>query len=95
MPRCVVPIVGPALSRLKGLIDSKETPPTVLISAIREVLDRSGYREMYQITDAEMDIQIEQSIADLEAEMTPEELAESKHRSHGRHVGCALCRAAG
>jgi hypothetical protein len=88
-------LVGPALWRLKGLIDSKETPPAVLISAIREVLDRSGYREMYQMTDGEMDTQVQQKIADLEADMTPAELAEVNHRSHGRHEGCVLFLASG
>jgi hypothetical protein len=88
-------LVGPALWRLKGLIDSEDTPPAVLISAIREVLDRSGYREMYQMTDAEMDARVEKMIADLEAGMTAEELAEIKHRPHGLHVGCALCVTAG
>jgi hypothetical protein len=43
-------LIGPALWRLKGLIDSDETTGPVLLGAIREVLDRTSYTESHRMT---------------------------------------------
>jgi hypothetical protein len=73
-------LIGPALWRLKGLIDSKETTGPVLMAAIREVLDRTNYQTWHQPTFEDLRPHMDRLIAELEADMTPEELAESRSR---------------
>jgi hypothetical protein len=37
-------LVGPALVRLKRLVEDDTTPPAVQLGAIRDILDRTGYK---------------------------------------------------
>jgi hypothetical protein len=74
-------LVGPALWRLKGLIDSNETTGPVLLSAIREVLDRTGYREYYEMTWEDVEPHLERLIQEAEEGMSPEEIAAARERS--------------
>jgi hypothetical protein len=73
-------LIGPALWRLKGLIDSKDTTGPVLLGAIREVLDRTNYQEWHEPTFEDLRPHMDRLLAELEADMTPEELAESRSR---------------
>jgi hypothetical protein len=73
-------LIGPALWRLKGLIDSRETTGPVLLGAIREVLDRTSYTEHHQMTFEQIEPHLDRLMAEAEAELTPEELAESRAR---------------
>lgn len=57
-------LIGPALMRLKDMIESKDTPAPVLLAAIREVLDRTGYSEVPRLTIG----QVEAEMKLLEAE---------------------------
>ncbi len=42
-------LLGPALTRLKGIIDNQKTPPAVLLAAIKDILDRTGYKPVEQV----------------------------------------------
>lgn len=77
-------LIGPALWRLKDLIDSKETTGPVLLGAIREVLDRTAYTEHHMMTFDQIRPHLERLIAEAEDEITPEELAE--HRARDRQA---------
>jgi hypothetical protein len=68
-------LIGPALWRLKGLIDSRETTGPVLLGAIREVLDRTSYTEYHHMTFEQFEPHLERLIAEAEAELTPEQVA--------------------
>jgi hypothetical protein len=57
-------LIGPALMRLKELVESKDTPPAVLLPAIKLILDMSGYDEVRPITIG----MLEREISRLEAE---------------------------
>ncbi len=74
-------LIGPALWRLKGLIDDKTTSGPVLISAIREVLDRTGYREWYLPTFDELRPHMDRLLDESIAAMSPDEIKEweAKH----------------
>jgi len=73
-------LIGPALWRLKGLIDSKETTGPVLLGAIREVLDRTSYTEHHQMTFEQIEPHLDRLIAEAEAELTREELAQHRDK---------------
>jgi hypothetical protein len=72
-------LVGPALLRLRDMIESPDTSDAVALGAIREVLTRTKYGE--PISGAVFEEALEAEIARLEAEMTDEELAELRARS--------------
>ena len=74
-----------ALWRLKGLIDDRDTPGGVLMAAIREVLDRTGYREYHEMTFDQIRPHMDRLIAEAEADMTPEELA-AHLAKHGKSI---------
>jgi hypothetical protein len=78
-------LIGPALWRLKGLIDDRDTPGAVLMAAIREVLDRTGYREYHEMTFDQIRPHMDRLIAEAEADMTPEELA-AHLAKHGKSI---------
>ena len=78
-------LIGPALWRLKGLIDDRDTPGGVLMAAIREVLDRTGYREYHEMTFDQIRPHMDRLIAEAEADMTPEELA-AHLAKHGKII---------
>jgi hypothetical protein len=80
----LVELIGPALWRLKGLIDSHDTHGAVLLGAIREVLDRTSYREHHRMTYEQIKPHLHRLIAEAEAKLTPEELAE--HRAKDRQA---------
>jgi hypothetical protein len=67
-------LVGPALLRLRDMIESPDTPDAVALGAIREILTRARYGE--PITGVVLEQAIDAEIARLEADMTDEELAE-------------------
>ncbi len=72
-------LVGPAMWRLKGLIDSKDTPPAVVLGAIREILDRTNYR--HEPTFEELRPDMDRLLREIEADMTPEELADRRNHA--------------
>jgi hypothetical protein len=77
-------LIGPALSRLKGLVESRDTPDAVVLGAIREILNRSGYDEPYEMTYKQIEPHMDRLIAKAEAKLTPDQLA--KHRAkHPEH----------
>ena len=75
-------LIGPALLRLKGLIYSGATPPAVVLAAIRETLDRTGYREYHEMSSQQLEPHIERLLEELQGEQTLEE----KHAHHVRMV---------
>ncbi len=79
-------LIGPALWRLKGLIDSKETTGPVLMTAIREILDRTGYREFHDMTLEQAAPHLERWIKESEGKETPEEQAEFHRRKIEYHT---------
>ena len=70
---------------MKGLIDDRDTPGAVLMAAIREVLDRTGYREHHEMTFDQIRPHMDRLIAEAEADMTPEELA-ARLAKHGKSI---------
>jgi hypothetical protein len=68
-------LVGPALVQLGHLIADPDVSDAVRLGAIRDVLDRTRYGE--PIPWPVMEVEIERQIAELKADMTPEELAAS------------------
>ena len=67
-------LVGPALARLADLLEDRDTPPAVVLAAIREILTRTGYGE--PLSGAALMDAVDAEIARLEAEETPERVAE-------------------
>lgn len=63
-------LIGPALTRLKGLVESRTTADGVLLAAIREILDRTGYSETLRPTLAQIEDEIDRLIEEAEAELT-------------------------
>jgi hypothetical protein len=78
-------LIGPALWRLKGLIDDRDTPGAVLMAAIREVLDRTGYREYHEMTFDQIRPHMDRLIAEAEDDMTPKERAAYRAK-HGKSI---------
>jgi hypothetical protein len=62
-------LVSPALARLLDLLEDRDTPPSVVLGAIREILTRTGYGE--PISNSA----VEAEIARLEAEEGRERVA--------------------
>ncbi len=60
-------LVGPALLQLRDIIEEEDTPPAVRLAAIRDVLDRTGYRPVQQLEVLTIGV-VEAEIARLEAE---------------------------
>jgi hypothetical protein len=56
-------LIGPARWKLKEMLHSKDTPAAVMLSVVREILDRSGYSETARISRA----QLENELQELEA----------------------------
>jgi hypothetical protein len=85
-------LIGPALWKLKEMLHSKDTPPAVMLSVVREILDRSGYSETARISRA----QLENELQELEAELTPDERQSYRHtysvpEADGVAHECELC----
>ena len=47
--RLLEAMVGPALAQLRDIIDHPDTPPAVRLAAIRDILDRTGYKPPIQV----------------------------------------------
>ncbi len=60
-------LVGPALMELKALLDDEDTPAAVRMTAIKDILDRNGYKPI-QTVGFLTEAQIEAEIARREAE---------------------------
>ena len=73
--RTLSELIGPALTRLKELVESRDTPDAVVLGAIREILSRSGYNERYEMTYEEIEPHVNRLIAEMEAEKAADELA--------------------
>jgi hypothetical protein len=85
-------LIGPALWKLKEMLHSKDTPPAVMLSVVREIMDRSGYSETARISRA----QLENELQELEAELTPDERQAYRHKwsvpePDGLAHECELC----
>jgi len=78
--RTLSELIGPALTRLKELVESRDTPDAVVLGAIREILSRSGYNERYEMTYEEIEPHVNRLIAEMEAEKAADELARG-HRA--------------
>ena len=42
-------LVGPALAKLKSIVEDDQTPDAVRLAAIRDILDRTGYKPPTQV----------------------------------------------
>jgi hypothetical protein len=73
--RNLTELVGPALIRLHDLVTDPQTPPPVLLAAIRETLDRTGYTEQFSWTMADLWPMVENALAAQEEDLTAEEKA--------------------
>jgi hypothetical protein len=71
-------LVGPALARLKQLVESADTHDAVVLGAIREILSRSGYQETYLMTFEEVLPHIVRLKAELEANRVAKEIARDR-----------------
>lgn len=69
--RVLEALVGPALMEYRKIIERKKTPPAVRLAAIRDLLDRTGYKAPTVIDGyLSLDV-IEREIARYEAEQQP------------------------
>ena len=73
--RTMETLVGPALAKLKEILNDDDTPPGVRLAACRDILDRTGMaapRPIHVVTLSEAEDRIDQEIRKLEAEMNME-----------------------
>jgi len=63
-------LVAPALFQYKKIIEDDKTPPAVRLAALRDLFDRTGYKQPTEIRFMP-DAVIEAEIAELEAELEP------------------------
>ena len=68
--RVLEALVGPALVQLRRLIEDPKVSDAVKLAAIRDLLDRTGYKPTERVEVITMDM-IEAEIARLEAELLP------------------------
>lgn len=66
--RILEQLVGPALTQLARIVNNADTPHAVRLAAIRDILDRTGYKPATQLEVITLDV-IEREIARLEAEL--------------------------
>jgi hypothetical protein len=71
--RNLTELVGPALMKLHDLVLDDGTPPAVLLAAIRETLDRTGYSEQYSWTLQELWPMLENALAAADQNLSPDE----------------------
>lgn len=67
--RVLEALVGPALIKLRELLEDEDTPAHVRFAAVKDILDRTGYKPVEQVEVLTMDM-IEREIARLEAELS-------------------------
>jgi len=61
-------LVGPALAKMRQILEDKETPPSVRLAAVRDILDRTGFKPVEQMEVVTIGW-VEQQIAMLEKEL--------------------------
>ncbi len=66
--RILEELVGPALTQLTDLLVDPDTPPAVRLAAVRDILDRTGYKPATRVEVLTIGI-VEAEIARLEAEL--------------------------
>ena len=66
--RVLEALVGPALVELRALLRNPKTPPNVRMAAVKDILDRNGYRPV-QTVGFLTEAQIEDEITRREAEL--------------------------
>ncbi len=66
--RVLEALVAPALIQLRRLVDDPTVADPVKFAAIRDILDRTGYKAPLQVEVVTMDA-VERAIAELEAEL--------------------------
>ncbi len=66
--RVLEALVGPALVELRNLIADPATPPAVKLAAVRDILDRTGYKPVEQMEVVTIGW-VEKQIASLEKEL--------------------------
>lgn len=69
--RILEALVGPALVALSSLVTDPDTPPAVKLAAVRDILDRCGYKAPTQVEVITIDA-VEKAILELEAELEAE-----------------------
>ncbi len=66
--RVLEALVGPALVELRNLVADPTTPPAVKLAAVRDILDRTGFKPAQQIEMVTMGA-VEAAIIELEKEL--------------------------
>lgn len=61
-------LVGPALVKMREILDDDETPPSVRLSTVKDILDRTGFKPVETLEVVTIGW-VEQQIALLEAEL--------------------------
>jgi len=61
-------LVGPALAKMQEILNDPDTPPQVRLAAVRDILDRTGFKPVTQMEVLTIGV-IEAEIARLEAQM--------------------------
>lgn len=61
-------LVGPALAKMREILNDPDTPPHVRLAAVRDILDRTGFKPVTQMEVLTIGA-IEAEIARLEAQM--------------------------
>jgi len=67
--RVLEALVGPALVELRRLLDDVTVPPHVKLGAVKDILDRTGYKPIQQFEGYLTMEMVEQEIARLEQEL--------------------------
>ena len=66
--RVLEALVGPALIKLRDILEQPDVPPSVRLAAIKDILDRTGYKPAQQVEMITMGM-VEAEIARLEKEL--------------------------
>ena len=66
--RILEELVGPALIRMHDILTNKDTPPAVRLAAVKDILDRTGYKPAQTVEIITIGA-IEAEILRLEAEL--------------------------
>lgn len=73
--RILEAFVEPALEELGRILEHKDTPPHVRLAAVRDILDRCGFKPVTQIETLPSEAQVESWIAEMEGQMGEDEVA--------------------
>ncbi len=73
-------LVGPALTKMREILNDVSTPPAVRLAAIRDILDRTGYKpaEQIEITFEQAETRLDEEFAELVERYEAMEKAESE-----------------